>query len=153
MKRFLSLALVLTMAMTSARADISMPIKDNFYDKLGRGIADIVTSPSELLVSQYGMIDTEGDDVAFCKGFVVQGVSRMIMDMGMGVFEIVTSPFPTNNGSYRSQKLAPYDSMVVNDFYPRQPDCIVAVTGTSGKTSVAAFARFFHSRLLRLKSH
>jgi UDP-N-acetylmuramoyl-L-alanyl-D-glutamate--2,6-diaminopimelate ligase len=26
-------------------------------------------------------------------------------------------------------------------FYPRQPDCIVAVTGTSGKTSVAAFAR------------
>jgi UDP-N-acetylmuramoyl-L-alanyl-D-glutamate--2,6-diaminopimelate ligase len=26
-------------------------------------------------------------------------------------------------------------------FYPRQPDCIVAVTGTSGKTSVAEFAR------------
>ena len=26
-------------------------------------------------------------------------------------------------------------------FYPRQPDCIVAVTGTSGKTSVAAFTR------------
>ncbi len=26
-------------------------------------------------------------------------------------------------------------------FYPRQPDCLVAVTGTSGKTSVAAFAR------------
>ena len=26
-------------------------------------------------------------------------------------------------------------------FYPRQPDSIVAVTGTSGKTSVAAFAR------------
>jgi UDP-N-acetylmuramoyl-L-alanyl-D-glutamate--2,6-diaminopimelate ligase len=26
-------------------------------------------------------------------------------------------------------------------FYPRQPDCIVAVTGTSGKTSVAAFVR------------
>ncbi len=26
-------------------------------------------------------------------------------------------------------------------FYPRQPDTIVAVTGTSGKTSVAAFVR------------
>jgi UDP-N-acetylmuramoyl-L-alanyl-D-glutamate--2,6-diaminopimelate ligase len=26
-------------------------------------------------------------------------------------------------------------------FYPRQPNCIVAVTGTSGKTSVAAFTR------------
>ena len=26
-------------------------------------------------------------------------------------------------------------------FYPRQPETIVAVTGTSGKTSVAAFVR------------
>jgi UDP-N-acetylmuramoyl-L-alanyl-D-glutamate--2,6-diaminopimelate ligase len=26
-------------------------------------------------------------------------------------------------------------------FYPRRPDCIVAITGTSGKTSVAAFTR------------
>jgi putative exosortase-associated protein (TIGR04073 family) len=118
MKRILSLALVLTMAATTARADISMPVRDSFYDKLGRGIADIITAPSELLDSQYGMIDTEGDTVAFCKGFVVQGVSRMIMDMGTGVFEVVTSPFPTNNGSYRSQKLPPYDSMVVNQYPP-----------------------------------
>jgi hypothetical protein len=34
------------------------------------------------------------------------------------VFEVVTSPFPTNNGSYRSQKLPPYDSMVVNEYPP-----------------------------------
>ncbi len=118
MKRILSLVLVLAMAATTSRADISMPVRDNFYDKLGRGISDIVTSPSELLDSQYGMIDTEGDNVAFCKGFLVQGISRMIMDIGMGVFEITTSPFPTNNGSYRSQKLAPYDSMVVNAYPP-----------------------------------
>ncbi len=25
--------------------------------------------------------------------------------------------------------------------HPRQPDCIAAITGTSGKTSVAAFVR------------
>jgi putative exosortase-associated protein (TIGR04073 family) len=118
MKRILSLTLVLALAVTSVRADISMPVRDNFYDKMGRGLADIVTAPSELLDSQYGMIDTEGDTVAFCKGFIVQGISRMIMDMGMGVFEIVTSPFPTNNGSYRSQKLPPYDSMVVNAYPP-----------------------------------
>ena len=118
MKRILSLALVLTLAVTTVRADISMPIKDSFYDKLGRGIADIITAPSNLLDSQYGMIDTEGNTVAFCKGFLVQGVSRMIMDMGQGVFEVVTSPFPTNNGSYRSQKLPPYDSMVVNQYPP-----------------------------------
>jgi len=118
MKRILTLALVVTMAATTARADISMPIKDSFYDKLGRGISDIVTSPSEMLDSQYGMIDTEGDNVAFCKGFLVQGISRMVMDIGTGVFEVVTSPFPTNNGSYRSQKMPPYDSMVVNQYPP-----------------------------------
>jgi putative exosortase-associated protein (TIGR04073 family) len=117
-KRILVLALLLAAPSLAARADISMPVKDSFYDKLGRGIADVGFSSSELLDSQYSMIDTEGSTVAFCKGFLVQGVSRMIMDMGHGVFEIVTSPFPTNGGSYRSQKLAPYDSMVVNDYPP-----------------------------------
>jgi hypothetical protein len=65
------------------------------------------------------MLDTEGNTVAFTKGFIVQGISRMVMDMGQGVFEIVTSPVPTQTfGSYRSNKLPPYDSMVVNDYPP-----------------------------------
>jgi putative exosortase-associated protein (TIGR04073 family) len=116
MKRLLAFALLAVSLTLSARADISMPIKDSFYDKLGRGLADVITSPSELLDSQYGMIDTEGDTVAFFKGFVVQGTSRMVMDMGHGIFEIVTSPFPTPD--YRSLKDPPYDSMVVNDYPP-----------------------------------
>jgi putative exosortase-associated protein (TIGR04073 family) len=102
-----------------AHADISMPVRDTFYDKLGRGLADITFSTSEMLDSQYGMLDTEGATTAFCKGFLAQGVSRMVMDIGMGVFEVVTSPFPTQNfHSYRSQKLPPYDSMVVNGYPP-----------------------------------
>jgi putative exosortase-associated protein (TIGR04073 family) len=118
MKRILIFALLVAVSVVTARADISMPIKDSFYDKLGRGLADIVGSVSEPLDSQYSMIDTEGNTVAFFKGFVVQGLSRMTMDIGHGVFEVVTSPFPTNNGSYRSQKLPPYDSMVVNEYPP-----------------------------------
>jgi putative exosortase-associated protein (TIGR04073 family) len=118
MKRILALTLLMAVPSLMARADISMPVKDSFYDKLGRGLADITMSPSELVDSQYTMLDTEGHTVAFFKGFVVQGVSRMIMDIGQGVFEVVTSPFPTNNGSYRSQKLPPYDSMVVNEYPP-----------------------------------
>jgi putative exosortase-associated protein (TIGR04073 family) len=116
MKRLLALALLVTAFTLSARADISMPIKDSFYDKLGRGLADVLASPSEMLDSQYGMIDTEGNTVAFFKGFVVQGTSRMIMDMGHGVFEVVTSPFPTPD--YESLKAPPYDSMVINDYPP-----------------------------------
>jgi putative exosortase-associated protein (TIGR04073 family) len=118
MKRILVLALLLAAPQIMARADISMPVRDSFYDKLGRGLSDVFLSPSELLDSQYSMIDTEGNTVGFTKGFLVQGVSRMVMDMGQGVFEIATSPFPTNGGSYRSQKLPPYDSMVVNDYPP-----------------------------------
>ncbi len=119
MKRILALAVLLAMASLTARADISMPVKDSFYDKLGRGIADVAFSVSEPLDSQYGMLETEGPTVAFCKGFIVQGISRMIMDMGHGVYEITTSPFPIGpRGSYRSAKLPPYDSMIVNDYPP-----------------------------------
>jgi putative exosortase-associated protein (TIGR04073 family) len=118
LKRILVLALLLAAPSLAARADISMPVKDSFYDKLGRGIADVCFSPSEMLDSQYSMIDTDGATVAFCKGFLVQGISRMIMDMGHGVFEITTSPFPTNGGSYTSMKAPPYDSMVVNCYPP-----------------------------------
>jgi putative exosortase-associated protein (TIGR04073 family) len=119
MKRIIALAILLVAPQIMAHADISMPVRDSFYDKLGRGIADIAFSPSEMLDSQYGMLYTEGDTVAFCKGLLVQGTSRMIMDIGQGIFEVATSPFPTQNfHSYRSQKLPPYDSMVVNCYPP-----------------------------------
>ncbi len=119
MKRILALAVLLVAPQIMAHADISMPVRDSFYDKLGRGIADVVCSPAELLDSQYGMIETEGNTTAFCKGFLVQGTSRMVMDIGHGMFEIVSSPFPTQNfHSYRSQKMPPYDSMVVNAYPP-----------------------------------
>ena|SRR5579871_4456625 len=117
MKRLLALGLLAVALTLSARADITMPIQDSFYDKLGRGFADVLVSPSELLDSQYGMIDTEGETVAFFKGFVVQGISRMVMDMGHGVFEIITAPFPTPD--YQSLKAPPYEStMVINDYPP-----------------------------------
>ena len=118
MKRILALAVLLAAPAIAAHADISMPVKDSFYDKLGRGLADITMAPLEMVDSQYTLLQTEGNTVAFFKGFMVQGPSRMIMDMGQGVFEVVTAPFPTNNGSYRSQKLPPYDSMVVNEYPP-----------------------------------
>ncbi len=119
MKRITALLVLLAVTSLTVDADISMPVRDSFYDKLGRGLANLCFSSSELLDSQYGMLDTEGPGKAFCKGFVVQGTSRMVMDMGQGIFEIVTSPFPSHPfGSYRTQKLPPYDSMVVNEYPP-----------------------------------
>lgn len=118
MKSILSVVLIFTVLTLQLQADICLPKKDNFYDKAGRGIANIVFSPAELLDSSYSMLDTEGPTVAFTKGFLVQGTSRMLMDIGDGIAEFVTSPLPINNGSYRSFKSRPYDSMVVNDYPP-----------------------------------
>jgi hypothetical protein len=55
--------------------------------------------------------------VAYFKGFVVQGISREVMDFGHGVFELLTAPYPTPD--YESLKCSPYDQpMVVNDYPP-----------------------------------
>jgi len=119
MKRILALAILLAAPQLMAHADISMPVRDSFYDKLGRGLANFTVASTEMFDSQYGMIDTDGNTVAFFKGFIVQGTSRMVMDMGHGAFEIITSPFPTQDFySYRSMKMKPYDSMVVNEYPP-----------------------------------
>ncbi len=119
MKQALFAAILVGFSCVAASADISMPVKDSFYDKMGRGIANIAFSSSELLDSQYGMLDTEGNTVAFSKGLLVQGLSRMIMDIGHGAFEIITAPFPlSDHCSYRSMKCPPYDSMIVNDYPP-----------------------------------
>ncbi|MDX2028308.1 MAG: Mur ligase domain-containing protein, partial [Alphaproteobacteria bacterium] len=40
-------------------------------------------------------------------------------------------------------------SLIAAQFYPRQPETIAAVTGTSGKTSTTQFARELWSRLGR----
>ena len=94
MKRLLALAILIAATSLTVRADISMPVRDSFYDKLGRGLANITIAPTELLDSQYGMIDTEGNTAAFFKGFLVQGCSRMVMDIGHGVFEVVDLAVP-----------------------------------------------------------
>jgi putative exosortase-associated protein (TIGR04073 family) len=118
MKRLL-LLLTLSFTMVAARADIQMPQGDNFYDKLGRGIANVAFAPAEILDSHYTLTQQEGGTVGFCKGFLVQGPSRMVQDIGLGIFDIVTAPFPLHPGeSYATFKMAPYDSMVVRDYPP-----------------------------------
>lgn len=120
MKRLL-LALTLTLSLTlgAAQADIQMPKGDNFYDKLGRGIANVAFAPTEILDSHYTILQEEGGTVAFSKGLLVQGPSRMVMDIGLGLFDIITAPFPLHPGaSYATFKMAPYDSMVVRDYPP-----------------------------------
>jgi putative exosortase-associated protein (TIGR04073 family) len=93
-------------------ADISMPKKPNVYDKLGRGIANIVAAPAEILDSTYNMTLDEGPTIGMTKGFV-QGTSRMVMDVFVGAFETATFFIPT-----RPIKQPAYDSGQVNVYPP-----------------------------------
>jgi putative exosortase-associated protein (TIGR04073 family) len=103
------LTLTLTVALSAvAFADLSLPKKSNFYDQMGRGIANIVLAPAEILDSTYQLTMEEGPTVGLTKG-LVQGTSRGVMDICIGVVEVVTSPLaPVFNTE--SFKFPAYDS-------------------------------------------
>jgi putative exosortase-associated protein (TIGR04073 family) len=109
----LSFLVVLLSVCSLAQADLSMPKSPNFYDKAGRGIANILLSPAHLFDSPYSLLQEEGPTVSVTKGFV-QGTSRMVMDMGHGIYELLLSPFPP----YESLKLPAYDSGQQNPYPP-----------------------------------
>jgi UDP-N-acetylmuramoyl-L-alanyl-D-glutamate--2,6-diaminopimelate ligase len=74
--------------------------------------------------------------------FVDQAIaSGAVAVVGDHVPDKIRVPFVTVSNPRRALALA------AARFYPRQPATIVAVTGTSGKTSVAAFARQIWERL------
>ncbi|PTY01519.1 hypothetical protein DB346_12260 [Verrucomicrobia bacterium LW23] len=130
MKRTL-LLILLAASLLSARADISLPRKDNFYDKLGRGLANIFVAPAEILDSHYTLLQTEGETVAFFKGLLVQGPSRMLQDMALGVVDVATAPFPITNVPPAEE----YEEMVVERRYVRtrrEPVYMTKACGTGG---------------------
>lgn len=120
MKLRIALAVALALVLTHfAHADISMPVKDNFYDKMGRGLANIALAPTEIIDSIYTLNQLEGPTVAWSKG-LVQGVSRSVQDIAVGTGELVTSPIPVGpeGANYQTWKSAPYNSMVVSEYPP-----------------------------------
>lgn len=113
MKKLITL-LALSLSLVAVQADLSMPKGDNFYDKAGRGLANVIMAPANILDSQFTVAEAEGGTAGFFKGMIVQGTSRMVMDIGIGLFEIVTSPFPP----YESLKMNAYDTGVINEYPP-----------------------------------
>jgi putative exosortase-associated protein (TIGR04073 family) len=111
MKHFL-VALALVATFSVAHADLTMPKNPTFYDRMGQGLANVILAPVELFDSTYTLLQSDGSTVGNSKGFV-QGTSRMIMDMGVGIAEIVTSPFGVDG-----LKQAAYDTGDVSLYPP-----------------------------------
>jgi len=111
MQMRLCLLAVLTLPALSW-ADLRLPPKPTIFEKLGRGIANVTLASSELLDSNYQLLQEKGPTYAYTVG-IVQGVSRVIMDTGVGAIEIGTFFIPT-----KSMKMPAHDTGQVEPVPP-----------------------------------
>ncbi|MBP9865943.1 MAG: exosortase system-associated protein, TIGR04073 family [Candidatus Omnitrophica bacterium] len=65
---------------------------DDMWDKGGRGIADLITSPYEIIRQGQLDFDKKGGVGIFTGGF--RGIGTMVGRMGVGAYELVTFPVP-----------------------------------------------------------
>jgi putative exosortase-associated protein (TIGR04073 family) len=112
MKRFLTFGLMLAAFPTLVLADLRLPPKPTMMEKLGRGVANVTLSVSELFDSPYIATQEGGGTYGDTFGFT-QGVSRMVMDAGVGALEIATFFIPT-----KSMKMPAHDSGQVEPYPP-----------------------------------
>jgi putative exosortase-associated protein (TIGR04073 family) len=101
MKTLLSLLIVSLLGAT-ALADIQDPPGNDYGPtrKLGRGLANILYASADLVKTPTAMNELEGNTAAWSYGGL-KGFGRFFFRMGMGVYEVLTFPFPTYRGSYR----------------------------------------------------
>jgi putative exosortase-associated protein (TIGR04073 family) len=112
MKRFLTFGLMLAAFPSLVLADLRLPPKPTMMEKLGRGVANVTLSVSELFDSPYIATQEGGGTYGDTFGFT-QGVSRMVMDAGVGALEIATFFIPT-----KSMKMPAHDSGQVEPYPP-----------------------------------
>ncbi len=82
---------------------------------------------------------TKGDGLAFVGQAISKGASALVVASDA----IVDTSVPVLHVADVRAAL----SKAAAHYYPRQPETIVAITGTSGKTSIAAFVRQIWARL------
>ena len=112
MKTFLAIVLVASALPSALLADLRLPPKPTMMEKLGRGVANVTLSVSELFDSPYIATQEGGGTYGDTFGFT-QGLSRMVMDVGVGTLEIATFFIPT-----KSMKMPAHDSGQVEPYPP-----------------------------------
>ncbi len=83
------------------RADIQDPpmIRQGPVRKLGRGFANMAFGATEIYSSLDQVNDTDGNSASMSYG-IARGVTRTLTRFGVGLFEVLTFPFPTMRGTY-----------------------------------------------------
>lgn len=95
MKKYLlcfgMIAFVLTLGVSGVFAD------DNAFTKLGRGMANIVISPAEVYTQSLLLTkDNEASVAVF--GGIGKGVAMFVVREFVGVYDVLTFPFPVPAG-------------------------------------------------------
>ncbi len=85
------IAFVLVSLASAAFAD------DNAFTKFGRGMANIATSPGELYTQPFLLSKTSEPAIAVFGGFC-KGLAIFIAREVVGVYEVITFPFPLPKG-------------------------------------------------------
>jgi UDP-N-acetylmuramoyl-L-alanyl-D-glutamate--2,6-diaminopimelate ligase len=82
------------------------------------------------------------DGSLFIEEALRRGANTIVVPQGMGkkVAAIFQEPYPLVS-FFEAPEIRKVASLLASRFYPLQPDTVVAVTGTNGKTSVVSFMR------------
>ena len=101
MKKLVVLAVILGAAQL-AFGDIQDPPGNDYGPtrKLGRGLANMFFAPTEIFDATAKVNKYEGNNAAGSYG-VLRGVGRTVERNWVGVFEVLTFPFPVWRESYR----------------------------------------------------
>lgn len=85
---------------------------------------------------------THYDGTKFIEEALQRGAEGIIVPQGMGkqIAEKFKDKYPRVS-FFETPNVRKTASLLASHFYPLQPDTVVAVTGTNGKTSVASFMR------------
>lgn len=82
----------------------------------------------------FALKGVQSDGVEYARAAVEAGAVGIVHDRSVVISDLAVPCFPVDD---------PREALALSAarFFPKQPDIVVAVTGTSGKTSVAAFLR------------
>ena len=116
-------------------ADATLPSQAEAVDVSGLAMDSRAVKPGDLF---FALAGSKTDGARFVDAAVAAGAVAVAGDHPPAGISV---PFVTTQNPRRALALA------AAKFYPQQPATIAAVTGTSGKTSVAAFTRQIWQRL------
>lgn len=121
------------------RDGVLIPLGEGMNAPLALSIDSRMVKEGDLFIAISG---SQYDGVTFLEEALRRGASAVVVPQGMGIkiADHFKEKYPTVS-FFETGAIRKTTSLLASYFYPLQPDTIVTVTGTNGKTSVVSFIR------------